>query len=84
MQTHSHTHLKRTLLFNAAYVTLLCKYCKTEKYLLEAKFKYIWSFFVSGSNCVYILSECVCVVPTVYISVCIRVFFGFSELGVFV
>ena len=38
--THTHTHIeKRTLLFNAAYVTLSCKYCKTEDCLLEVTFK---------------------------------------------
>lgn len=38
--THNHTHIeKRTLLFNAAYVTLHCKYCKTEDFVSEVTFK---------------------------------------------
>ena len=40
--THTSTHCYFILLFNAAHSTLPCKYCKTEKYLLEAIFKLIW------------------------------------------
>lgn len=33
-QTHTHSHtVRHTLLLNAAYVTLRCKYCKTEEIL---------------------------------------------------
>lgn len=82
--THNHTHIeKRTLLFNAAYVTLHCKYCKTEDFVSEVTFK-LHRFWPSVVSCQVVnVRVCIYWVRVVrlcwlYVSVCIRVLFGFS------